>query len=127
MTGSQQGRLVRGAVIAGALLALAAPAAADPEGEPPLEMVSTKVQGKNVYLPGTIVIEEGKPRTLSVFNTTDTPHGFSIAGTNVEEVLPPGKEHVVKVPPLEAGIYRIDCQLHPPHRSAQLLVIEVDD
>jgi hypothetical protein len=33
-------------------------------------------------------------------------------------------EQTVEVPALRAGIYRIECQLHPPHRSAQLLVVE---
>ena len=69
---------------------------------------------------------EGQARTFSVFNATDTPHGFSIAEAGVAVVLEPGKETRFQVPALKEGIYRIFCQLHPPHRSGQLLVVEGD-
>lgn len=98
-------------------------AAAEAAGDV-IQVVSSNVQGKNVYIPSTIVVEAGKPAQLSVFNTTDTPHGFSIAGAKIEEVLLPGVEHPVSVPALEAGIYTIHCQLHPPHRNGRLVVIE---
>jgi len=123
VTASQLRRSGWGAACIG-LLVLVGSATADHHGEAPIEMISTNVQGKNVYIPSTIVMTAGKPHTVTVFNTTDTPHGFSIAGAGVETILPPKEEHVVEVPSLRAGIYRIDCQLHPPHRSAQLLVVE---
>lgn len=123
MTGSQRCRGLWGVLGAGLLLALVGSAAADHHGEPPIEIVSTNVQGKNVFIPSTIVVTAGKPRTLSLFNTTDTPHGFTIAAAGVQEVLPPKVEHTVEVPGLSPGIYRIGCHLHPPHRSAQLLVV----
>lgn len=88
-----------------------------------VEIVSTNVQGKNVFIPSTIVVEAGEPQVLSIYNTTDTPHGFSIAAANVHEVLPAGREHRVALPALEPGIYKVHCQLHPPHRSARLLVV----
>ena len=124
MTASQLRRIGSGAALVASLLLLVGSAAADHHGDPPIEMVSTNVQGKNVYIPGMIVMTAGKPHTITVFNTTDTPHGFTIEGTGVEAVLPPKVEHKVEVPSLRPGIYRIDCQLHPPHRSAQLLVVE---
>ena len=73
-------------LLAGALPALAAHheseegAAAHAAGEhdDAVQVVSTNVQGKNVFIPSTIVIEAGAPAALSVFNTTDTPHGFQI-------------------------------------------------
>lgn len=90
----------------------------------PIEIVSTNVQGKNVFIPSTVIVEAGKPRTLSLYNTTDTPHGFTIEVAKVEEVLMPGKEQQIELPALEPGLYKIGCHLHPPHRSAQLLVVE---
>ena len=68
----------------------------------------------------------GKPAKLSFFNTTDTPHGFSITGTDVTVVLPVKEEHAGELPALAKGIYRIHCHLHPPHRSAQLLVVDAE-
>ena len=88
-----------------------------------IEMVSTNVGGKNVFIPSTVVLTPGEGRTLSLFNTTDIPHGFQIPALGVEEVLPSQEEYVVKLPPLEPGVYAIGCHLHPPHRSATLVVL----
>ena len=89
-----------------------------------IQVVSTNIQGKNVYIPSTIVVTAGKDQTLQIFNTTDVPHGFSIDALGIEEVLPPQEEHEVKLPALEGGhVYQIHCQLHPPHRTATLVVL----
>ena len=126
MTGSQRIRLVPGLFLGAFLLTAGLSAGADDDVDPPIEMVSTNVQGKNIYIPGTVVVEAGKPRTLSIFNTTDTPHGFSIKAAGIEAILPPKEEHKVELPAMRTGIYLIHCQLHPPHSNAQLVVIEAD-
>jgi len=90
-----------------------------------VQVVTTNVQGKNVYIPSTVVIQEGEEVTLSIFNTTDTPHGFRISDLGVEEVLMPGKETEVKLPKVkQEGLHLIDCQLHPAHRTATLVVVD---
>jgi hypothetical protein len=89
-----------------------------------VQVISAYVGGKNVFIPSTIVLTEGSGRKLSVFNTTDQPHGFAIPGLGVEVVLPPGQETPIDLPTLEAHrIYVINCHLHPPHRSATLMVV----
>jgi Cupredoxin-like domain len=89
-----------------------------------VQLVSALVGGKNVFIPSTIVLTAGSGRTLSVFNTTDQPHGFAIPGLGVEVVLQPGAEQVIPLPTLEAHhLYAINCHLHPPHRSATLMVV----
>jgi Cupredoxin-like domain len=89
-----------------------------------VQVISALVGGKNVFIPSTIVLTEGSGRKLSIFNTTDQPHGFAIPGLGVEVVLPPGQETTVDLPTLEAHrIYAINCQLHPPHRTATLMVV----
>lgn len=89
-----------------------------------VQMVTAVVGGKNVFIPGTVVLTEGAGRSLSIYNTTDTPHGFRIPDLGVEAVLQPGQETVIPLPPLEGGaIHEIQCQLHPPHRTAALLVV----
>lgn len=89
-----------------------------------IQVVSTNVQGKNVYIPGTIVVTAGKSQTLQIYNTTDTPHGFNIAGLGVQEVLPPGEEHEIVLSGLEGGnVYQVNCHLHPAHRTGTLLVL----
>jgi len=97
---------------------------ADDRGDT-LQMVNANIGGKNVYLPATVVAVKGVTKRLSIFNVHDTPHGFRIAGLGIETVLNPGQETVVELPAtMEAGkVYGINCQLHPPHRGASLVVL----
>ena len=89
-----------------------------------VQVVSAVVGGKNLYIPSTIVVTDGAPTTLSLFNTTGKPHGFAIEGLGIQLVLPADEEFAIALPELEAGrIYRIHCHLHPPHRSASLVVL----
>jgi len=89
-----------------------------------VQMVSALVGGKNVYIPSTVVVTDGGPRSLSIFNTTEMPHGFAIAALGIEKVITPGEEVVVELPPLEGGqVLRIHCHMHPAHRTATLVVL----
>jgi heme/copper-type cytochrome/quinol oxidase subunit 2 len=89
-----------------------------------VQVISAVVGGKNVFIPSTIVVTAGRPQTLSVFNTTDKPHGFAIKGLSIETVLYPGEETRVELPVMkDSEIYTIGCQLHPPHRTATLVVM----
>jgi hypothetical protein len=92
-----------------------------------VQVVSTLLGGKNVFVPSTLVLTSGTGRTLSFFNTTDQPHGLRIPGLGIETVLMPGQEQVVALPKLEAGhIWEVQCHLHPPHRTASLVVLPAD-
>jgi hypothetical protein len=89
-----------------------------------IQVISAVVGGKNIFIPSTIVVTAGRPQTLTVFNTADKPHGFAIRGLSIEKVLNPGEETRVELPALEGyEIYTIGCQLHPPHRTATLVVV----
>lgn len=89
-----------------------------------IQVVTTMVGNKNVFIPSTIVITGGRPHTLTLYNTTDTPHGFRIPDLGIEAVLDPGKETVILLPALEGGaLHAINCHLHPPHRTATLVVL----
>lgn len=123
-------RLARSGAAALAALALAAPAAADgfTSDRSVIQVVTTLLSGKNVFVPSTIVVVGGRETTLSIFNTTDTPHGFRIPALGIEAVLPNGEETEVVLPKLEGGqVLRIDCHLHPPHRTATLVVLPGKD
>jgi heme/copper-type cytochrome/quinol oxidase subunit 2 len=90
-----------------------------------VQVVTTNIQGKNVFIPSTIAVKKGAEVTLSIFNTTDTPHGFRITDLGIETLLMPGEETRVELPKLEEeGLHDIDCQLHPAHRRATLLVVD---
>jgi heme/copper-type cytochrome/quinol oxidase subunit 2 len=89
-----------------------------------LQVLSTRVGTKNVFIPSTLVVTVGDARLLSVFNDTDTPHGFRIPGLGVEAMLEPGKETTITLSKLDRpGVYAINCHLHPPHRNATLVVL----
>ncbi len=90
----------------------------------PIQVVTTQIGGKNVFIPSTLVVTAGRSHTLSIYNTTDSPHGFAIPGLGVETILPPGEEHRVVLPPAESEqVLRINCHLHPAHRTATLVVL----
>lgn len=94
------------------------------DGPSTVQMVTTQLGPKNVYVPSTVILTEGSGRKLSIFNTTDTPHGFSIPTLGVEAVLQPGQENVIDLPDLEGGhIHTMRCQLHPAHRTGTLMVV----
>jgi len=89
-----------------------------------IQVISAVVGGKNIFIPSTIVVTAGSPQALSIFNTADKPHGFAIKGLSIETVLYPGEETRVELPALEGSeVYTIGCQLHPPHRTATLVVM----
>jgi hypothetical protein len=91
------------------------------------QIISTNIGGKNVYIPSTLVLTSGSPQKLSIYNTTDTPHGFRIDSLDFEMVLPAQEELIFTLPPLEAGsVLHIHCQLHPAHRTATLVVLPGD-
>jgi hypothetical protein len=89
-----------------------------------VQVVTTNVGGKNFFVPSTIVLTAGAGRKLSLFNTTDIPHGFAIPALGVEVIAQPGVETPIDLPELEGGhVYAINCHVHPPHRSATLVVL----
>ena len=89
-----------------------------------IQVVTTELGGKNVFIPSTIVVTSGHPVKLSIFNTTDVPHGFAIPALNVATVLPPKAEQELELPAMEGHqILQIKCHLHEKHRTATLVVL----
>ena len=89
-----------------------------------IQVVTTELGGKNVFIPSTIVVTSGHPVKLSIFNTTDVPHGFAIPALDVAEVLPAKAEHEIELPALDGHqVLKITCHLHAPHRTATLVVL----
>lgn len=101
---------------------------ADDRGDT-VQIVNTNLGGKNVFIPSTIVVVAGTTKTLSIFNTHDTPHGFRVPGLGIETVLEPGKETTIQLPAkLEPHkVWAVNCHLHPPHRHATIVVLPGPD
>jgi len=93
-----------------------------------LQVVTTLLGGKNVFIPSTIVVTSGVEHTLSIYNTTEIPHGFRVPALDIEVVLPSREEFQVTLPALEGHqVLQINCHLHPPHRTATLVVLPGKD
>ncbi len=128
MRGAARAWWLASPVLASLLVLASAPSVARAQGftddRSAVQVVSAKIGTKNLFVPSTIVLTAGKGRALSIFNDTDTPHGFKIAALGIETVLPPQQETKIDLPPLEGGhVYEIICQLHAPHRHATLVVL----
>jgi hypothetical protein len=89
-----------------------------------IQVVTTELGGKNVFIPSTIVVTSGHPVKLSIFNTTDVPHGFAIPALKVAEVIQPKSEQEIELPALEGHqVLQIKCHLHEKHRTGTLVVL----
>ena len=89
-----------------------------------IQVVTTELGGKNVFIPSTIVVTSGHPVKLSIFNTTDVPHGFAIPALNIAQVLPAKAEQEIELPAMDGHqILQIKCHLHEKHRTGTLVVL----
>lgn len=74
------------------------------------------------FSPDTITVDKRNRVHLEVGNTTASLHGFSIEGYGVVEQVSPGNVLDVEFTAINAGTYRVYCQLHETHRTATLVV-----
>jgi plastocyanin len=77
-----------------------------------------------IWLPSSLIVEEGDTVELTLINTLDVPHGFKIDTFGVEAVINAKSKSTVKFTAKGAGIHPYVCQLHPPHIGGQILVLE---
>ncbi|MDQ6910449.1 MAG: cupredoxin domain-containing protein [Actinomycetota bacterium] len=81
------------------------------------------VNGKPGFAPEVVQVKKGDEVDLTVGNTTDKTHGFSIDGYGVKATtVDPGKPIHVKFTANKTGTYKVFCQLHPAHQSATFQV-----
>jgi heme/copper-type cytochrome/quinol oxidase subunit 2 len=81
------------------------------------------VEGGAGITPAKLTAHKGRKVEIQVTNTaTDKEHGFSIDDFNVHEVIAVGKTSTVKFKADKAGTFKVYCQLHPPHKPAELVV-----
>lgn len=81
------------------------------------------VAGGNGFSPERFEAQVGDAVEIAVKNTApDKQHGFSIDEFKVGEVIDQGQTKTVKFTASKAGTYRVYCQLHPTHKTAELVV-----
>lgn len=64
----------------------------------------------------------GNAGTITIENTLDAPHGFTISELGLEEVVDANSTQSFEVDNVEPGEYTVDCQLHSAHQESTLVV-----
>src|SRR2546427_11361732 len=100
------------------LIALAGPAPAAEPAPLNLTVVNIEYEGSKIWVPGTIVVKKGDTVKIKLINNVKSDpnqHGFAIAAFNVAAVVNRGEPQNVEFKADKAGIFPINCQLHPAH------------
>ncbi len=81
------------------------------------------VAGGACITPEKLEVGTGNMVEIKVTNTApDKQHGFSIDEFGVKETIDQGKTTTIKLKADKPGTYRVYCQIHPPHKAAELVV-----
>ena len=114
-----RGRVGWGVVVAGLLVLAAACGGGATESR---AMSAAMVGGAAGFTPSRITVNKGDKVQLTVRNTTDRPHGFTIEGYGIREEVAPGQPLKKRFTADKSGNYKVLCQLHPQHQTATLVV-----
>ena len=92
-----------------------------------ITLVNIKYEGSNVWVPGPIVAKNGDTIKLrAINNVKDDPaeHGLAIPAYNIKMVVNRGKQETAEFTVDKAGVFLLECHLHPAHVPTQLVVLE---
>lgn len=77
----------------------------------------------NAILPAAVTAHKGHNVEITVTNTGDKTHGFTVDGFNIQQTVEAGKTRVVSFKADKTGSFRVWCQLHQPtHKDAHLVI-----
>src|SRR5262249_48882799 len=109
-------------VVLGLVLMLGAgdAAAAEPKK---FTLITVVLDGTKIWLPSSLMVQQGDDVELTLINKLDEPHGFKIADVGIEEVVQPKAQTTVKFTAAKAGVHGFVCHIHPPHIGGQVLVL----
>lgn len=86
-------------------------------------LINVLLDGTKIWLPSSIVVQQGDEVELTLINKLDDPHGFEIKAFGIEQVIQPQSQMTVKFTASKAGAHGYICQMHPPHLGGQILVL----
>ena len=86
-------------------------------------LINVLLDGTKIWLPSSIIVQQGDAVEFTLINKLDDPHGFEIKAFGIEQVVQPKSEMIVKFTASKAGVYSYICQMHPPHLGGQILVL----
>jgi len=102
------------------ILGVGLTAAAEPKK---LTLINVLLDGTKIWLPSSLMVQEGDEIELTLINKLDDPHGFKIEDFGIEEVVQPKTQMTVKFTAAKTGAHSYICQMHPPHLGGNILVL----
>ncbi len=87
-------------------------------------LINVILDGTKIWLPSSLMVQQGDEVELTLINKLDEPHGFKIEDFGIEEVVQPKAQMTVKFTASKAGAHSYICQLHPPHLGGNILVLQ---
>jgi plastocyanin len=102
------------------LLGIGYAAAAEPKK---FTLINVVLDGTKIWLPSSLMVQQGDEVELTLINKLDEPHGFKIDAFGVEEVVQPKAQMTVQFTASQPGVHRYLCHLHPPHLGGQMLIL----
>ena len=109
------------------LVALAGSAPAAEPATMTFTVVNLEYEGTKIWTPGTLVVKKGTKVTIKLINNVKSEpnqHGFAIPAYNIAKVVNRGEPESVEFTADKAGVFPINCQLHPAHVGGELVVLE---
>lgn len=85
-------------------------------------LINVLLDGTKIWLPSTLVVQQGDEVELTLINKLDEAHGFKIAAFGIEDVVQPKAQTTVRFMAKTGGAHAYICHIHPPHIGGQLLV-----
>jgi len=86
-------------------------------------LINVVLDGTKIWLPSSLMVQQGDEVELTLINKLDDPHGFKIEDFGIEEVVQPKAEMTVKFTASKTGAHSYICQMHPPHLGGNILVL----
>ncbi len=102
------------------LLGAASATAAEPKK---FTLINVVLDGTKIWLPSSLMVQQGDEVELTLINKLEEPHGFKIEAFGVEEVVRPKAQMTVQFTASQPGVHSYLCHLHPPHLGGQMLVL----
>ena len=109
-----------GVLLAVLILASGHVAAAEPKK---FTVINVLLDGSKIWLPSTLIVQQGDDVELTLINKLDEPHGFKLEDFGIEEVVQPKAQTTVKFTAAKPGVHGFVCHIHPPHVGGQMLVL----
>ena len=85
-------------------------------------LTNQAVSGGTAITGGPVRVKKGDKVVIRVGNLTARTHGFAIDAFGVKQTVDAGKKIEAKFTPTATGTYLVYCQLHPTHKTTELIV-----